>query len=120
MRSIRQHDPAEEQQQIMVESRGSTRGRAKLTRRVRAFVVVPATVALILAGTAAAASATTGTPSGSPPAANNVDVWCVSTTGAKACFAAYGDLVWVKDTKANGQSAAGTIQGHNWSRQCFN
>ncbi|MFC4110360.1 hypothetical protein [Micromonospora zhanjiangensis] len=77
-------------------------------------------MALIVAGTAVPASATTGTPSGAPPAANNVDVWCVSTTGAKACFAAYGDLVWVKDTKANGASAAGTIQGPGWSRQCFN
>lgn len=89
-------------------------------RRVGALIMVPTTVALVLVGTATAASATTGTPSGAPPAANGVDVWCVSTTGAKACFAAYGDRVWVKDTKANGASAAGTIQGPDWSRQCFN
>jgi hypothetical protein len=93
-------------------------GRVK--RLVRALIVVPATVVLILAGTSAVASAATGAPSGSPPAANNVDVWCVSVSGAKACFAAYGDYVWVKDTKANGASAAGTIQGHGWYRQCFN
>ena len=91
-----------------------------MRRGTRALIVIPATVVLILAGTAAAASAATGVPSGSPPAANNVDVWCVSTSGAKACFAAAGDLVWVKDTKANGASAAGVIQGPGWSRQCFN
>jgi len=89
-------------------------------RRTRAIIVIPATVALILAGTVAVASAATGVPSGSPPPANNVDVWCVSTTGAKACFAAYGDLVWVKDTKANGAAAAATIIGPDWNRQCFN
>ncbi|WP_405432187.1 hypothetical protein [Micromonospora sp. NBC_00617] len=89
-------------------------------RRAGALIMVPATVALVLVGTASAASAATGKPSGAPPAANGVDVWCVSTTGAKACFAAYGDRVWVKDTKANGASAAGTIQGPSWSRQCFN
>lgn len=92
----------------------------KTTRWVGALVMVPAAVALTLTGTASAASATTGTPSGAPPAADGVNVWCVSTTGAKSCFAAYGDKVWVKDTKANGASAAGTIQGSNWSRQCFN
>ena len=92
----------------------------KTMRRAGALIMVPATVALVLAGTASAASAATGTPSGAPPSANGVDVWCVSTTGAKACFAAYGDLVWVKDTKANGASAAGTIQGPGWSRQCLN
>jgi hypothetical protein len=93
-------------------------GRVK--RRARALIVVPATVVLILAGTVAVASAATGVPSGSPPSANNVDVWCVSTSGAKACFAAYGDLVWVKDTKANGAAAAATIIGPNWHRECFN
>ena len=91
-----------------------------MRRRARAIIVVPATVALILAGTVAVASAATGVPSGSPPAANGVDVWCVSVTGAKACFQAYGDYVWVKDTKANGEGAAGTIIGHDWNRQCFN
>ncbi|MFE3328514.1 hypothetical protein [Streptomyces sp. NPDC059176] len=47
----------------------------------------------------------------------------MSTTGAKVCFAAYGDRVWVKDTKANGQSAAGTIKSvlpAHWGRECFN
>jgi hypothetical protein len=92
----------------------------QLKRRVRALIVVPATVVLTLAGTASVASAATGTPSGAPPAANGIDVWCVSVTGAKACFAAYGDRVWVKDTKANGASAAGTITGKNWHRECFN
>ncbi|WP_084598719.1 hypothetical protein [Actinoplanes subtropicus] len=92
----------------------------KSRKLTAAALVVPATVALVVAGTASAASATTGSPSGAPPAADNANVWCVSTTGAKACFAAYGDYVWVKDTKANGESAAGTIQGHNWARQCFN
>ncbi|WP_281900923.1 hypothetical protein [Phytohabitans aurantiacus] len=93
----------------------------KLTKRtgVRALVMVPA-VLLTLAGTATAASAGNGTPSGAPPAANGYSVWCVSTTGARACFASYGDKVWVDDTKANGQSAAGTIVGKNWNRQCFN
>jgi hypothetical protein len=47
-----------------------------------------------------------------------------STTGAKACFQAYGDKVWVKDTKANGDSAAGTISdtetSMSWHRECFN
>ncbi|MEV6286800.1 hypothetical protein [Kribbella sp. NPDC051770] len=50
-------------------------------------------------------------------------VWCVSVTGAKACFAEYGDRVWVKDTKANGAPAAGTISdtesSASWHRECF-
>ncbi|GAB3939654.1 hypothetical protein [Micromonospora vulcania] len=96
------------------------RMKLKTTRRAAALAMVPATVALVLVGTASAASAATGTPSGAPPAANGIDVWCVSTSGAKSCFAAYGDRVWVKDTVANGASAAGTIQGPDWSRQCFN
>ncbi|MGC5311818.1 hypothetical protein [Micromonospora zamorensis] len=70
---------------------------------------------LVLATTGSTASA-----SGSPPPADNANVWCVSTTGAKACFVAYGDHVWVKDTKANGASAAGTIIGGNWNRRCMN
>ena len=88
-----------------------------MKRLVRALIVVPATMVLILAGTGAVASAAT---SSSPPAADNANVWCVSTSGAKACFVAYGDFVWVKDTKANGTSAAGKIIGHNWNRVCYN
>ncbi|MFF5076059.1 hypothetical protein ACFY36_03340 [Actinoplanes sp. NPDC000266] len=84
------------------------------------FATTAAAVTLAVAGTATAASAATGVPSGAPPAADNVNVWCVSTTGARACFAAYGDLVWVKDTKANGAPAAGKIQGPGWARECVN
>ncbi|MFC7534549.1 hypothetical protein [Actinoplanes sp. GCM10030250] len=83
-------------------------------------MVIPATVALTLAGTMTAASAATGVPGGSPPAANGYSVWCVSTSGAKACFEAYGDIIWVKDTKANGAPAAGTISGGDWHRECHN
>ncbi|HEY9334201.1 MAG TPA: hypothetical protein VIQ79_07270 [Kribbella sp.] len=95
----------------------------KLTRRLLggAAAVVVVTAATTVA-TTTAASATTGTPSGAPP--DDMDVWCVSTTGAKACFKAYGDKVWVKDTVANGQSAAGTIKEDaspsGWYRECFN
>ncbi|MFG2476352.1 hypothetical protein [Streptomyces fagopyri] len=84
-----------------------------------ALTVIPAAAVLITAGTATVASATAGTPSGAPPAG----VTCVSTTGAKACFGAYGDRVWVKDTKANGESVAGTTKSKlpaNWGRECFN
>ncbi|GAA2270478.1 hypothetical protein GCM10010402_28280 [Actinomadura luteofluorescens] len=99
-----------------------------MNRLVRALVVVPATAVLITAGaaavTAGAASAATGEPSGAPPAADGSSVWCVSTSGAKACFAEYGDKVWVKDTAANGASAAGTLQDNesssSWYRECFN
>lgn len=95
------------------------RMKRKTMWRAGALIMAPATVALVLVGTGSAASAATGTPSGAPPAADGVNVWCVSTSGAKACFAAYGDRVWVKDTAANGASVAGTIQGPSWSRQCF-
>ncbi|GAB3948276.1 hypothetical protein GCM10029976_079110 [Kribbella albertanoniae] len=48
----------------------------------------------------------------------------MSVTGAKACFGQSADKVWVKDTKANGESAAGTIynkdSGTDWYRECFN
>jgi len=106
----------------MAESPESTQVRTepKRSRRMRALIVVPATVVLSLAGTVAAASAATDASSGSPPPANGYSVWCVSVTGAKACFESYGDIVWVKDTKANGASAAGTIQGPGWARQCIN
>ncbi|GAA0622300.1 hypothetical protein GCM10009534_67110 [Kribbella sandramycini] len=64
-----------------------------------------------------------GKPSGAPPE-GSIGVWCVSVTGAKACFGEYGDKVWVKDTKANGEPAAGTIYERpapsSWSRECFN
>ncbi|GLW30479.1 hypothetical protein Areg01_34190 [Actinoplanes regularis] len=92
-----------------------TRMKLSRTTRARALIMVPVTAALLLAGTASAASA-----SSAPPAANGYDVWCVSVTGAKACFAAYGDRVWVKDTKANGENAAGVIQGPHWARRCIN
>ncbi|MBQ0865842.1 hypothetical protein ACH4RA_26580 [Streptomyces smyrnaeus] len=85
----------------------------------RALLVVPAAAVLLTAGTATVAAAATGTPSGAPPSG----VTCVSTSGAKACFAAYGDRVWVKDTAANGQSVAGTIKStlpERWGRECFN
>ncbi|GGT70689.1 MULTISPECIES: hypothetical protein [Actinomadura] len=95
-----------------------------MNRLMRALMVVPATAVLITAGTAAVASAATGTPSGAPPAEDDSSVWCVSTSGAKACFAEYGDRVWVKDTKANGASAAATLQDNessaSWYRECFN
>jgi hypothetical protein len=93
-------------------------------RLVRGLVVIPAAGVLIAAGTTGVASAATGVPSGAPPEGDS-GVWCVSTTGAKACFAEYGDRVWVKDTKANGESAAGTIKDDGssstkWYRECFN
>ncbi|MFC9690200.1 hypothetical protein ACFTSF_16765 [Kribbella sp. NPDC056951] len=94
-----------------------------MSRLVRALFGIPAAVVLISVGTTAVASAATGKPSGAPPE-GSIGVWCVSTTGAKACFGQYGDKVWVKDTKANGDSAAGTIyntdSGSDWYRECFN
>lgn len=98
-------------------TRNSTEGE-HMNRLGRALIAIPAAV-LVTAATATVASATTGTPSGAPPAGAT----CVSTTGAKACFVAYGDQVWVKDTKANGDSVAGTIKSRlpaNWGRECFN
>jgi hypothetical protein len=86
------------------------------------LVAVSAVAVVILAGTTLPASATDGSPSGAPP--TGLGVWCVSVTGAKACFAEYGDRVWVKDTKANGEPAAGTISDTesdaSWHRECFN
>jgi hypothetical protein len=86
-------------------------------------MVVPAAAVLVTVGTTSGASAATGNPSGPPPE-GSMGVWCVSTTGAKACFAEYGDRVWVKDTKANGAAAAATIKDNesssNWYRECFN
>jgi len=94
-----------------------------VNRLVRALIVVPAAVVLIMAGTATVAAAVDGTPSGAPPA-EGTGVWCVSTTGAKACFAEYGDRVWVKDTVKNGDPVAATIKDNepdaNWYRECFN
>ncbi|MEU4390759.1 hypothetical protein [Kribbella sp. NPDC023855] len=94
-----------------------------MSRLVRRLIGIPATAVLIMAGTTAVAAAAEGKPSGAPPE-GSLGVWCVSTTGAKACFAEYGDRVWVKDTKANGQSAAATIKDNesstNWYRECFN
>ncbi|MET9121035.1 MULTISPECIES: hypothetical protein [unclassified Streptomyces] len=84
-----------------------------------ALTVIPAAALLIAAGTATAASAADATASGAPPSGAT----CVSTSGAKACFVAYGDLVYVKDTKANGESVAGTIKSKlpaHWGRECFN
>ncbi|RCG17752.1 hypothetical protein DTL70_27220 [Streptomyces diacarni] len=89
-----------------------------MKRLGRVLIAVPAAV-LITAGTATAAAATTGTPSGAPP----TSAPCVSTSGAKACFVANGDAVYVKDTKANGDSVAGTLKSRlpaNWGRECFN
>lgn len=89
-----------------------------MNRLGRALTVIPAVV-LVTVGTATAASAATGTPSSAPPAGAT----CVSTSGATACFVAYGDRVWVKDTKANGESVAGTIKSRlpaNWGRECHN
>jgi hypothetical protein len=90
-----------------------------MSRLGRVLVAVPALAVVIAAGTATVASATDGTPSGAPPSGAT----CVSTTGAKACFVPNGDLVYVKDTKANGESAAGTIKSvlpNHWGRECFN
>ncbi|MEU3191486.1 hypothetical protein ABZ686_12770 [Streptomyces sp. NPDC006992] len=84
----------------------------------RALLAVPAAL-LITAGTATAAAAANGTPSGAPPSSAP----CVSTSGAKACFVANGDAIYVKDTKANGDSVAGTLNSRlpsHWDRQCFN
>lgn len=56
--------------------------------------VVGAAAIAALAGTATAAQ---GAP---PPSAP-----CAATTGARACFEAYGDRVWVQDTRADGHHA---------------
>jgi len=66
----------------------------------------------------APATQVNGSPSGAPPS----NATCVSVPGAKACFADYGDLVYVEDTKANGQPVAGEIQAiapHHWLGQCY-
>ncbi|MBO8191613.1 hypothetical protein ITI46_07930 [Streptomyces oryzae] len=84
----------------------------------RALIAVPAAI-LITLGTATVAAAASGTPSGAPPSS----VECVSASGAKACFVANGDQVYVKDTKANGDSATGTLKSRlpaKWGRECFN
>ncbi|GAA2065271.1 hypothetical protein GCM10009801_10450 [Streptomyces albiaxialis] len=89
-----------------------------MNRLGRALMAVPVAV-LITAGTATMASAATGKPSGAPPSGAK----CVSTSGAKSCFSPKGDRVWVKDTKANGDSTAGTIKSKRpggWARECFN
>jgi hypothetical protein len=90
---------------------------------VRKLAAVGAVTVVILAGTTLPASATEGTPSAAPPE-GSIGVWCVSVTGAKACFAEYGDRVWVKDPKANGEPAGGTISDSetdvSWHRECFN
>ncbi|GAA1153485.1 hypothetical protein GCM10009630_59670 [Kribbella jejuensis] len=89
-------------------------------KKWRVLMAVPLVGLAMTAGTATAASAATGTPSGAPPSG----VTCVSVTGAKACYQSGSDKVWVKDTKANGQSAAGTIKSlpshTKWYRECFN
>lgn len=94
-----------------------------MNKLTRALVAVPATTLLVMGLTTIEAFAADGNPSSAPPE-GSTGVWCVSTGGAKACFAAYGDRVWVKDTKANGAPAAGTIydteSSTNWSRECFN
>ncbi|MEV6412074.1 hypothetical protein [Kribbella sp. NPDC051718] len=94
-----------------------------MKRFVRGLAAVSAVTVVILAGTTIPASATDGSPSGAPPE-GRIGVWCVSVTGAKACFGEYGDKVWVKDTKANGEPAAGTISDTesdvSWHRECFN
>ncbi|MEU4190285.1 hypothetical protein AB0E69_00150 [Kribbella sp. NPDC026611] len=91
-----------------------------MSRLGRVLVAVPTVAVVIAAGTATVASATEGKPSGAPPSG----VTCVSVTGAKACYQSGSDKVWVKDTKANGQSAAGTIKSlpshTQWGRECFN
>lgn len=93
-----------------------------MNRLVRALIGIPAAAVLSMAGTTVVASAATGVPSGPPPTGSGV--WCVSVTGAKACFAEYGDRVWVDDTQANGDSAAATLQDQEssttWYRECFN
>lgn len=94
-----------------------------MNKLTRALVAVPATTLLVMGLTTIEAYAADGTPSGAPPE-GSMGVWCVSVTGAKACFAEYGDRVWVKDTKANGAPAAGTISdtesSESWHRECFN
>ena len=90
-----------------------------MNRLWRAVVAVPVAAVIISAGTATVASAADGKPSGAPPSG----IPCVSTTGAKACFDPNGDKVYVKDTKANGESVAGTIKAvlpNHWGRECFN
>ena len=94
-----------------------------MSRLVRALFGIPAAVLLISVGTTAVASAADGKPRGAPPE-GSMGVWCVSVTGAKACFKEYGDKVWVKDTKANGEIAAGSIyntdSGTDFYRVCYN
>jgi hypothetical protein len=79
----------------------------------------------VTGGTAAAGAAPApatdrrnGTPSGPPPSGAT----CVSTSGAKSCFVAYGDLVYVRDTEANGDGVAGVIEGSQptaWYHDCY-
>ncbi|MGC4942005.1 hypothetical protein [Kribbella sp. DT2] len=92
-----------------------------MNRLTRALLAVPAAVVLVATATTTVASASS--PSGPPPP-EGFGVWCVSVTGAKACFAEYGDRMWVKDTKANGEPAGATIKsklpGAYWYRECFN
>ncbi|BBB02024.1 hypothetical protein RVR_9712 [Actinacidiphila reveromycinica] len=70
---------------------------------------------LLVPGTASATPADTAVPSvqayewntavsGSTPPADCL-ANAISMTGSEACFERYGDVLWVKDTKADGHSA---------------
>ncbi len=101
--------------------------RTRVAAKVAAVGIVVAltAVAAVMGGTASAGAAAApatdrrvGTPSGPPPSGAT----CVSTSGAKSCFVAYGDLVYVRDTKANGDGVAGVIEGPRptaWYHECY-
>ena len=78
-----------------------------IVRRTGMAIATAIGVVLLAAGMATPASAQENdraVASGAPPASAG----CVSTTGVTACFAAGGDLIYVKDTVADGDG----VQGH--------
>lgn len=86
----------------------------KITRTAGLFATSLA--ALTLAGGVALADEPSGTmtqtatastataPTAGPPSGP-----CISTNGSKACFAAYGDRLWILDTAKDGHHAAGRL-----------
>ncbi|GAA3829250.1 MULTISPECIES: hypothetical protein [Amycolatopsis] len=77
--------------------------RARRSLFVALATSIGAVLALLVPGTAAASDYNIATASNGP--SGNYWYYCVTDTGVEGCYQPYGDLFYVRDTKANGQAA---------------
>lgn len=73
--------------------------RARRSLFVALATSIGAVLALLVPGTAAASDYNIATASSGP--SGNYWYYCVTDSGVEGCYQPYGDLVYVRDTKAN-------------------